>query len=304
MYVKEEKLIDTFNNRELASILLFSLFIAYAFYKTNDRQSLLKSFCNVLISFFQKKLVVVEIFFLFFIFIEIIILNKLFYWDISYLKDTVVWVFSAFFLIVNHSKLVEKEDFLRNILLDNLKFLAIYEFIVNLYTFNFIFEFIVTTTITFLILMQTVLQYQEKDKNTELLGKIINYFLALFTILITFLTIKSLYDDYQHIVFIDYLKKFFLPFLLTSLYLPFYYLMLLIFKYETIFVIVNLYQTDKKLKLYTKILILITCFINYNKLKKVNLRVYFISKSKSKEEIKQMLNDIINDKFDIEKFFK
>lgn len=41
--------------------------------------------------------------------------------------------------------------------------------------------------------------------------------------------------------------------------------------------------------------------MNYNKLKKINLRTFFLSKANSKGEIKMMIKDIINDSFDFEK---
>lgn len=294
-------MLDIFNNRELASILLASLFIIYTVYKIDDKKGLFKQFFDLFLAFFGKKLRQVQYFFLAYIFIEIIILHNFFYWDRLYLKDTFIWMFSAFFLIMKHSKLVEQKHFIKNILIDNLKFIAIFEFIVNLYTFNFIFEFIMLTIITFIVLMQTVIEYQEQRKDTELVKKIFNFILAFFTITILFLTIKRAYDDYQNIVIIDLIKKFLLPFLLTLLYLPFYYILILIFKYETVFVLIDLYQKDRWLNIYTKIKIILTCFISYNKLKKINLRTFFLSKANSKNEIKEMIKDIINDNFNFEK---
>lgn len=294
-------MLDIFNNRELASILLASIFITYTIYKINDKKSIFKQFFDLFLAFFEKKLRQIQYFFLAYIFIEIIILHNFFYWDSSYLKDTVMWMFSVYFLIMKHSKLVEKKYFIKNILIDNLKFIAIFEFIVNLYTFNFIFEFIMLTIITFIVLVQTVMEYQEQKEDTELVKKVFNFILSFFTITILFLTIKSIYDDYQNIVITDLIKKFFLPFLLTLFYLPFYYILILIFKYESIFVLVDLYQKDKWLNIYTKIKIILTCFMSYDKLKKINLITFFLSKANSKKEIKVMIKDIINDSFDFEK---
>lgn len=284
---------EIFNNREISSIILLSLFIIYAFYKIDDRQGLLLQFYDIFLQFFQKKFLIIQFYFMFYIFIELVILHKYFYWNISLLKDTIIWIIAAYFLIMKHSKLVEKKYFIRTILFDTLKFIAIYEFIVNLYTFNFIFEFIMTTIITLLILMQTVMKYEKQESDIKLLNKVVNFILVSFTIVVIYLTINSIYNEYQNIVVLDQVKKFFLPFLLTLLYLPFYYLVLIIIKYESIFVIIDLYQKNNKLKIYTKIKIIMTCFMSYDRLKIINLKVYFLSKSNSKNEIKLMLNDII-----------
>ncbi|QKJ22613.1 hypothetical protein [Poseidonibacter lekithochrous] len=292
---------EIFNNRELSSILLFTMVILYIFYKADDRQSLFDSIHTLIQSFFKKEILVIILYLLFYIFIEIIILSNFFYWNTSYLKDTILWIITAFILIIKHQDLINKEHFVKTILMDNLKFFVVYQFIVNLYTFNFIFEFIMTTIVTFLILIQIVMQYQEKDKNTESAENFISFILAFFVILVTYLTIDSIHDNYQNIVLIDLVKKFFLPFLLTVFYLPFYYILILIFKYETIFVFIDNFQSNSKLNVYTKLKIITICFMNYNKLKKVNLQIYFLSKSESKEEIKTMIKEIVDDDFHFEK---
>lgn len=292
---------DIFNTREVASLLIFTIFIFWAIYKIEDKESIFVQFYDLFLMFFQKKFRTIQFFFLYYIFCEVLVLYSFSYWNTDYIKDTIIWTISAYFLIMKHSQLVEKKHFLKTILIDNLKFIAVFEFIVNLYTFNFIFEFIMLTIITFIVVMQTVMEYQEQRKATESVKKVFNFILGFFTIIVVLLTIKSVYDDYQNIVIVDLTKKFFLPFLLTLLYLPFYYILILIFKYETIFVLVDLYQKDKWLNIYTKIKIILTCFISYDRLKKINLRTFFISKAKSKYEIKEMIKDTINDSFDFEK---
>lgn len=292
---------DIFNTREVASLLIFTIFIFWAIYKIEDKESIFVQFYDLFLMFFQKKFRTIQFFFLYYIFCEVLVLYSFSYWNTDYIKDTIIWTISAYFLIMKHSQLVEKKHFLKTILIDNLKFIVVFEFIVNLYTFNFIFEFIMLTIITFIVVMQTVMEYQEQRKATESVKKVFNFILGFFTITVVLLTIRSVYDDYQNIVIVDLTKKFFLPFLLTLLYLPFYYILILIFKYETIFVLVDLYQKDKWLNIYTKIKIILTCFISYDRLKKINLRTFFISKAKSKYEIKGMIKDTINDSFDFEK---
>ncbi len=49
-------MLDIFNNRELASILLASIFITYAIYKINDKKSIFKQFFDLFLVFFEKKL--------------------------------------------------------------------------------------------------------------------------------------------------------------------------------------------------------------------------------------------------------
>lgn len=295
---------DIFNNRELASILLVSLFIIYAIYKIDDRKNIFKQFFDLFLQFFQKKFRIIQYYFLVYIFIEVLVLHEFFYWDKSYLKDTIIWMFSAYFLIIKYSQLVEQNFFIMNILIDNLKFIAIFEFIVNLYTFNFVFEFIMITLITFIILMKIVIEYKEQKEDIKLLNKVFNFILIFLTTVIIVLTLKSIYDDYKNISIIDLIKKFFLPFLLTLFYLPFYYILIIIFKYETIFVLIDLHQKNRWLNVYTKIKIILTCFMSYNKLKKINLRVFFISKLNSRNEIKETIKYIVSNKSDNENLKK
>lgn len=295
---------DIFNNRELASILLVSLFIIYAIYKIDDRKNIFKQFFDLFLQFFQKKFRIIQYYFLVYIFIEVLVLHEFFYWDKSYLKDTIIWMFSAYFLIIKYSQLVEQNFFIMNILIDNLKFIAIFEFIVNLYTFNFVFEFIMITLITFIILMKIVIEYKEQKEDIKLLNKVFNFILIFLTTVIIVLTLKSIYDDYKNISIIDLIKKFFLPFLLTLFYLPFYYILIIIFKYETIFILIDLHQKNRWLNVYTKIKIILTCFMSYNKLKKIDLRVFFISKLNSRNEIKETIKYIVSNKSDNENLKK
>lgn len=83
--------------------------------------------------------------------------------------------------------------------------------------------------------------------------------------------------------------------------MPFYYILVLVFKYETIFILIDLHQKNKWLNIYTKIKIITSCFMSYENIKKVNLNVFFLSKSRSREEVKKMIKDIVNDKFSHEK---
>ncbi|MFV0562827.1 hypothetical protein [Malaciobacter mytili] len=104
-------LFDTFNNRELSTILLVVMFFCYAIYKTEDIEGLISQLFDLLLQFFQKKFLVIQGYFLVYIFIEILILHNFFYWNTTYLKDTMIWMFPAYFLIMNHSALVEKNIF-------------------------------------------------------------------------------------------------------------------------------------------------------------------------------------------------
>ncbi|WP_260930737.1 hypothetical protein [Aliarcobacter cryaerophilus] len=152
--------------------------------------------------------------------------------------------------------------------------------------------------------MKIVIEYKEQKEDIKLLNKVFNFILIFLTTVIIVLTLKSIYDDYKNISIIDLIKKFFLPFLLTLFYLPFYYILIIIFKYETIFILIDLHQKNRWLNVYTKIKIILTCFMSYNKLKKIDLRVFFISKLNSRNEIKETIKYIVSNKSDNENLKK
>lgn len=275
-----------FNNREIASFAVLALFILFVFYKSKDRKELLFGLLAVLKHFFVKQIFVTVILFSVYIYCEILFLYKIGFIETSMIKESIFWSLGAFGLIINHQNIVKEEKFVRKLILDNLKLLALFEFIYNMYTFNLFVEIILISIGTFLIMVKIVISNKDLNKGEALLMKIIDFILGIIVIITIIFAISHIYRNYNEINVIQNIKSFFLPLVMIILYIPFYYLLLLYAKYEMVFVSVNFFtKNNKENNSYLKRKIFVNCFLSYRKLKNIHTKLFNFQGSKSKQDI-------------------
>lgn len=276
-----------FNNREIATILIFITFIIFALYKSEDRQDILSKFMLLIKAIFSKYLLTTIILFSTYMYYEISFLQKITFVDSSMLKESIIWSFGAFLLIVKHREIIRNDNFIKKLLLDNLKFIVLFEFICSMYTFNLFVEIILVFTATVLFMLQAVLENKELDKDEDLTLKVINFLISSLGFIIIIFTLNQFYNNYDEFKTLQNIKSFILPLVLIFLYLPFYYLVILYSKYELIFVMVNfIFNNDnKKLNSYLKRKIFFNSFLNYSKLKTIHPNLYNFNGCQTKLEI-------------------
>lgn len=139
----KDNILGFFNNREWALIVWF-LIILICITIIPKFKCFRKSFKDVVGLLFKF------IFFYFlmtiYVLFSIFLLRFLNLWDVADAKDTIVWsilvAFVAFYKINNINKV---KTFFKDWLLDNLKLIAVYEFLVNYYRCNLIAEFFYCT---------------------------------------------------------------------------------------------------------------------------------------------------------------
>src|SRR5690606_10262578 len=129
------------------------------------------------------------------------------------------------------------------------------QFIINFHTFNFFLELIlIIPFVTLVTILSAVanesIEQQKVKKLCEFLLALIFLIFFIHFILQTFKA-PSTFINYQA------LQDFFVPIILTILYLPFLWFFLLYIKYEEIFVRLQFHIKDKKLITLTKFLVII-----------------------------------------------
>ncbi len=281
-----------FNNREIASVIIVIGFLTYAIYKSKDRESLFKYFKDLLKFLFVRQIQIIVILFAIYIYYEIHFLKYIGYIDSSLIKESLIWSFGAFGLIVNHSKIVQNQNFIKKLIYDNLKFIALFEFICNMYTFNIVIEIILVFSTTILVMLKTYTELNIEKKDYKLILQIINVILSIVGSVIILFTINKLINDYSTIELTSNIKSFILPLIMISLYMPFYYLVILYSKYEIIFISMNYFVKDKTLKSYLKRKILLKCLLNYSKLKTIHQNIYNFKMDSSKSDIDKSFEQI------------
>jgi hypothetical protein len=225
---------NLFNNREIATaIWLFVIFILMLF-----KRGIRKSILDVFKAFFEIKILTSIFFMIAYTIVIVIVLYQINLWNISLLKDTVVW-FCFIGIPISFYSVTSKTDqnLFRKIIVYNIKIVIIIEFIVNTYTFSLVGELVLIPVVTFILLLGAVAKTDEKNSSV---AKLMNGLLIIIGIVILIFAISNVVPDYKNFVSLDTLRKFLLPPLLTILFLPFIYFMVLFSTYEQLFVQLNL----------------------------------------------------------------
>jgi len=217
-----------FNNREIAiGIWLLLMFLLLSFGK-----DVRESYKGILKAFFARK------FFLIFLSLAgytgaiIYLLWHLRFWEFEFLKDTILWFFGVAFLLVFNLSDKTEITFFKKTLIHSFKWTIIIEFISNLYVFSLPIELIL---VFFLIVFSMMKPFAERDKKyQQLKGPINTVLILLGSVIIVFAIYKTIVG-YKHFFTISNVKSLLLSPILTTLYIPFLYLLAMIFTYEQVF---------------------------------------------------------------------
>ncbi len=259
-------IINELNNREIASIIWLTLFLIYLLTLSGVRQSipgLMKGFINTL--FFPITIM------LFYISALVFLLFTIGFWDITALKDTILWIFgTAFVTFFNLSKIGEDEKYFKKLLKDNLKLIIILEFITNLYTFSLLAELIILPILSFLLIVNNLAELKPEYKQVT---RFFNFLLGMFGIFIIIFSIKEVYMDFQSFASIKNLRDFLLPPLFLLLLIPFLYFLALYFQYRWLFKFISFANKNSDLSKYAKRKVFTTCHFNLFKLTRVSKKI-------------------------------
>lgn len=276
----------TFNNREIALISYLLIFIIWALAQKKIR----KSFMSVIKAIMAWKILASIFALIIYVAIVVYGLFKIGLWEKSLIKDSIYWTFGVGLVIMmSFDKALKEEHYFKNLVKENFKVLLIIEFIVGLYVFGIITEFIL---MPFVILFSMLLGYTEVYKEHEQVRKLVN---GLFGILGTIYIIYSgyhIYSDFNEFATTGNFKTFLFPILMSILFLPFAYSYALLVHYETLFVRLGFFLKDKKLRRFAKWRILLSVNFSILRLKRMTPGMLFndcTSKNDIKEEIKNKL---------------
>ncbi|SDL86688.1 hypothetical protein SAMN04488034_1198 [Salinimicrobium catena] len=232
---------ELFNNREIAFIFWSLIFIILGSIKIQ--------FWGVIKAFFQET--IIDTFLLSIIYVELalLLLTVLDFWEINLLKDTILWFLgSACISIYNSIKAIDIKDYFRKNLIDTFKFIFLFEFIINFYTLPLVWEIITFPFILIIAIANFQFQYQKE----ETAKKFTNGILAIFGLFIFSYSISQLISDPKPFLTITNLKTFVLPIILTILFIPFTYFLVVYMQYDSMFRFIG-FRFTKKEKEFKKI---------------------------------------------------
>jgi hypothetical protein len=254
-----DKFFDSFSTRELALAIWISIALIACMFHKSIRQSVFGFFKAL----FAWKISISLLVFFSHTTLYVFILYKMGFWNISLLKDTIIWALSfGFISLMNINKINDKKYF-KNVFIDAVKWTIAIEFIVNFFTFSLTKEIILVPLFVFSAMIQAVASFDVKHKQVENLMK---NFLIYFSIFVFLFSLYKTVDKHTELFTFDNLKSFLLPIFLTITFFPFMYLYNLIAKYEELWVRLKFMIRNEDDRKKVKHQILIVAHFNVEKL--------------------------------------
>jgi len=217
-----------FDSSELASIvwvvIILTVMVIYKPFRI--------SFWSLIKIIFKKNMLMVLASIMLYTFFSVILLYKLDLWDFTLIKEVLLWfVFSATMMVYKLANNNKAKIYFVNYLNENFTYTLAVEFIIGLYTFSVLIEFLIVPIIFFIGIL---IAYSNKGGNEK-----INRFLKgiIMIIVLTIIGSKILhltlhYGDYLKT---ELIKQFLIAPLLSLLFIPFLFLLHLYINYERIF---------------------------------------------------------------------
>lgn len=248
--------LNSFSTREIAlSISIVALFI-YCFFKVRD------AMCQVLKRFFVWGIMSLILLLALYVAGVLIFLNKLGLWNISLLKDTIIWfLFTGvvFFFSLNKAK---NFKFFGRFFTDQLKVVILFEFVANLYTFPLWIELILIQFAFFLGLLDAYLKgIDDSDKKLKSRIGSLMTFVGLATM--AFVLYNSIVD-YKSLFAKDSLLSLLLPIWLAISTLPFYYFVAMYMEYELLFTTLKHIHRNVNKSIVRNLLIASVIYANFS----------------------------------------
>jgi hypothetical protein len=236
-----------FNNREVAAAIWLVLFMGWALGKADIRRSLaalVRSFCHV-------KIIVPVCLMVLYTAAIVALLATVSFWNISLLKDTIVWFcVSAMAMMMRFVTSRDPGNIFRKVLVDNIKVIIVLEFLVNTYTFPLVVELILVPVLTFVAMLGAFADY---DKKYSAVSKLIKGLQVVVGFVILGIVVSRAISDLQNLKSLDTFRSIALAPVLCLLFSPFLYAVVLMSKYEQVFLRLNLgREKETKLRRYAR----------------------------------------------------
>jgi len=193
-----------------------------------------KSYVNILAVFASRRILTVMGLMCIYIIGMVYGLYRLNLWNEGLLKNTFIWsILSATIAVFQSNKAIEDGSYFRKTILESIGLMVFLEFVLNFYDFGLVFEFI---AIPILATIGAMIGYLEAKKEHKEVKNIMWSILFIYLAIATTLTIKNITADYHSLVNCTAILELLQPPLMTILFLPFVYFLVVYFAYERAYV--------------------------------------------------------------------
>ncbi|TPE40284.1 hypothetical protein [Pontibacter mangrovi] len=278
------KLQEIFSNRELALIawtLVATISILFD-------QSIRKALYKVLRAFFQPSILIIILLAMLYSVGVVYILRMIDLWSQTLLKNTLLWFFGSGVIILFSLNKAEKEkNFFTKLLLDNLKLLLVFEFIINLHQFSLTTELVMLPVLAFLTGMKLI---AEREERTQKVKVGIEWILTIGGLAIIVISLIDIYSHINDFANPSTLTTFLLPIILSISFIPCAYFIALYMGYEMLYVRLTLFLKDKQDLQFAKWRVLWKCNFHLSKLKQLSPKINVLNSRSTRQEIKEIIN--------------
>ncbi|MEZ4966562.1 MAG: hypothetical protein R2791_15070 [Saprospiraceae bacterium] len=280
-----DKIFEVFSTREVALLLWVFLIAILCFLSKGTRASFLSLLKLI---FTSSTILIIFVLTLDYVLLAVDFLQRIKFWNVSLIKDTVFWTIGTGVVLVFNSVNTKEAFRFNKVLIDVMKWTILLEFIVNFYTFSLIIEIILLPSITFIIMTQVYSEYYTQYKKVESLFKTINGAIGLS--ILSYATYRA-FNQPEILLTIVNLKIFVLPLILTLLFLPFVYCLALYSNYESLFIRLPFLIDDDAYRKSVRKQILLVANFSLSKLLKISggiAKLILVEKSQSLYDIKKI----------------
>lgn len=251
---------EIFSTREVASAIWICVLILFL----GTKKKIRKSFLNV-VKVACNKYIVIPFILLLIYTIGISTIFKCLGIEITkFIKDVVLWFLFAGVPFA-YSSIDNKNinlQYFKKYIVDNIKIIAVLQFIISTFTFSIWIELIIVPVITFIILLESVASINEEYKQVQ---KFLSGIIISFGFIILFSSLGKAITTFKDFGTIDLLITFLIPFVFSIFYVPIVYLFVIYAKYELLFCRIEFAINEKNKKKY-KYLIIKNFKLSYKKI--------------------------------------
>jgi hypothetical protein len=278
------RMTDVFNSREIAISIWVFLFLVWSFTRKDFRDHFLK----LLISFTSGIILIPLVLMVIYNMAVVWSLETLGLWRITQLKHTILWFIFTGLAIAYQITDQTVAQSIKRVLKNNVKLIIVLEFVVNAYTFPLVVEIILFPALVMIGARTVMAKYDSKYSSGENFTKRMLSLVG--TGIILYVVINIIYD-YKKFISISTLHNILLPPILTILFLPFIYILMLYMAYEKLFSRLRIYLRDsKKLQKYAMQKLIIQCKFNLARVQKaLGENSYELFDAKSQEDVDRVI---------------
>ena len=276
------------NNRETASLIWIAAFLGYAF--LNDKEGhKAEAFKGLLRAFFAPKIIVVLVWASLWIILCVQALSYVGVWEISNLKTTLLWAITfAFVTLLDTNRISEDDTYFRKTIRDTIGATVVVTFIAEAYSFSFIAEIILTPLLALMAVIQIL---SEKNSEQASVNKLVSNILATMGLAYIGYGMYMVVTDFGEFASWNILREFFIPIVLSLLFLPYLFVIAVLVSYELTFLGFRWALPDDALQRYAKFQAIVRFRFDLNGLRRWKRHIG-VSRPSSREEIHKSIAEI------------